>query len=388
MAVRLALVWVLGFNLRSVMLALPPILPLIRHDLHLSYAVVGVLTSIPVVLLGLAAVPGAVLANRYGSRPVVAACLVGMVAGAVARLLPPQLPWLLAGTVVLAASVALVQPSASLIVRAWFTGAVERASALYTAGLSVGGLVAATVTPALAVLLGWRGTFWFWALPVLGLLLFWLGAAPSTAPRRGLRLTRVHVLAGRAESWRIAVLFGAQSLVFYSGVTWVPFQAAPGGSRAVAIALLGLTSGSLVPTLTLAVLPFRYATSRPFYLLGGILMVGGGAAIVWAPQNLLWLYGWLLGAGGGLAFVGSLALPAVLAASPDEIPDLMAFVLTVGYLAAFVGPLLGGALVDVTGWVGVAFLPGIAAGLIAALAGASAPWRRTPLAEERAAATV
>jgi CP family cyanate transporter-like MFS transporter len=376
-ASRLLLIALLGFDLRAVILAVPPILPAIRSDLGLGYTVTSLLTAVPVVLLGAAAIPGAMLANRYGPRLVIAGCLAALAAGSLLRLAPPRLPWLFAGTVLLATGAAVAQPSASGMLRSWFGAGVERANALYSAGLSTGGLVAATATPALALLLGWPGTFWFWALPVAALLILWVAAARGGTERRPVaRLTRVHQLLREPRAWRTAALFGSQSLVFYSTVTWLPFRAAAGGPGVVAISLLGLTSGGLAPSLLLAALRYGYATSRRFYLLGGIALVLGSAAVILSPLEVLWLAAAVLGVGGGMLFAGSMALPAVLAENSAEVPDLTAFVLTAGYAAAFVGPLLGGVLVDATHRVELAFVPGLLAGLLALLLGGAAPWPR------------
>ena len=58
---------IVGFNLRSVILAVPPILPLIQHDLGLSYAATGLLTALPVLALAGVALPSGLLAERIGA---------------------------------------------------------------------------------------------------------------------------------------------------------------------------------------------------------------------------------------------------------------------------------------------------------------------------------
>src|SRR6266705_4102057 len=52
-----ALITLLGFNLRSVILAVPPVLPLIQRDLGLSYSETGLLTALPVLVLAVGALP-------------------------------------------------------------------------------------------------------------------------------------------------------------------------------------------------------------------------------------------------------------------------------------------------------------------------------------------
>src|SRR5438270_10701666 len=63
-----ALITVVGFNLRSVILGVPPVLPLIQHDLGLSYAETGFLTALPVLVLGVGALPSGLLTERIGPR--------------------------------------------------------------------------------------------------------------------------------------------------------------------------------------------------------------------------------------------------------------------------------------------------------------------------------
>src|SRR5258708_23514892 len=74
-----------GFNLRSVILAVPPILPLIQHDLRLNYTAAGFLTSLPVLVLA-----GAALPSGFVSEHLVELAFVLIVPGslAVGALLP------------------------------------------------------------------------------------------------------------------------------------------------------------------------------------------------------------------------------------------------------------------------------------------------------------
>ena len=55
------LITLVGFNLRSVLLGVPPVLPLIQHDLGLSYTLTGFLTALPVLVLAVGAWPSGCL---------------------------------------------------------------------------------------------------------------------------------------------------------------------------------------------------------------------------------------------------------------------------------------------------------------------------------------
>jgi CP family cyanate transporter-like MFS transporter len=71
-ALTLLIAWWVGFNLRAVLLGVPPALGHVRDDLGLSYTASGLLTSLPVLVLGVLAFPGAALVRRRGGHRVVA----------------------------------------------------------------------------------------------------------------------------------------------------------------------------------------------------------------------------------------------------------------------------------------------------------------------------
>ncbi|MGH7747192.1 MAG: hypothetical protein ACREQ5_20910, partial [Candidatus Dormibacteria bacterium] len=71
-AVVLLIAWWVGVNLRAVLLAVPPVLDRVQTDLGLDYTAAGLLTAIPILVLGAAALPGAALVRRVGGHRTVA----------------------------------------------------------------------------------------------------------------------------------------------------------------------------------------------------------------------------------------------------------------------------------------------------------------------------
>src|SRR5215510_1425781 len=64
---QLALLWLAGIATRLTILAIPPVLPLIRDELHMTESQVGFLVALPVLMFALAAVPGSLLIARLGT---------------------------------------------------------------------------------------------------------------------------------------------------------------------------------------------------------------------------------------------------------------------------------------------------------------------------------
>ena len=84
-AVALALLWLAGAAIRIPLLAVPPIIPLIHDDLHMSETQVGALIGMPLIMFALAAVPGSLLIARLGVMRVAAAGLLLTAVAAAAR---------------------------------------------------------------------------------------------------------------------------------------------------------------------------------------------------------------------------------------------------------------------------------------------------------------
>src|ERR1044072_2738833 len=73
--IAVSLLWLAGVGLRLTILAVPPVVLLIQADLQLSGTEIGVLTGLPIVLFGMAAVPGSLLVAGFGAVAVLVAGL-------------------------------------------------------------------------------------------------------------------------------------------------------------------------------------------------------------------------------------------------------------------------------------------------------------------------
>src|SRR5262249_34802389 len=135
---HILLLWLAGNALRLPILAVPPVIPAIHHDLNLSATGVGILGGLPVVVFAVAAVPGALLIARLGP---VRALVVGLVVAAIGGALRgavASVAWLYAMTIVMAAGVAVMQPAMPALVRLWTPQRAAFATAVYSNGLLVG----------------------------------------------------------------------------------------------------------------------------------------------------------------------------------------------------------------------------------------------------------
>jgi MFS transporter, CP family, cyanate transporter len=363
---RIALIVAVGFQLRSVILAVPPVLPAIRDDLGLSYTAAGVLTALPVLCLGAASVPGVALVNRFGARLVVGIGAAGLGVGALLRLVPPEPASLFVFSAVMALCVALAQPAMTVVVRAWFPAAVQRASTVFSTALGLGGLGGAALTVHIADHVGWQGSFVVWGLLAIAAGLAWLALAPGRSGDRQPQPSGLGQLVRDPAVWHVAALFGAQSLIYYAASSWIPFELRGFSPASLSLVLLLLNVTNTPVSFVLIALPWPWATSRRFYVLAGTLMTVATGAFALGLTGQAWLWAIVLGVGTAMTFTGTIALPALFARE-GQAAGYSAMVLTVGYLISFAGPFLGGVLVDRTGQITSPFwlMAAVAAAILA-----------------------
>ena len=84
------LLWLAGIGLRITILAVPPVIPLIRTDFGMSETQVGILTGLPQVLFACTAVLGSLLIARFGALATLIAGLFATAAGSALRGVAPD----------------------------------------------------------------------------------------------------------------------------------------------------------------------------------------------------------------------------------------------------------------------------------------------------------
>jgi MFS transporter, CP family, cyanate transporter len=353
-AIAFSLLWLAGACLRLTVLAIPPVIPLLHTDLHLSETDIGWLSSLPPMLFAIAAVPGSLLIARFGLVP---ALLVGLLLNAVGGALRgaiPDAPSLYASTIVMAAGVSIMQPTLPPLVRAWFPDRVGFATAVYTTGLLIGEILAAALTiPLVLPLVGgsWRLSFTVWSLPVLatallvGLFARRIGGGKRAAPAAGRRWWPDW---RRPLIWKLGIILGSVNATYFVTNAFLPdYMTADGRSDLISSALTALNVGPLPAALLmlgfagrLVTRPWAYAATGALSLLCivGMLTMNGGWIVFWAG---------ILGFTGAVILILALALPSVLSA-PDDVHRTSAGMFTISYSVAMIMAVLGGWLWDFT----------------------------------------
>ncbi len=371
-----ALLLFVGINLRSIILAVPPVLPLIKHDLNLSYTATGLLTSMPILIMGATAWSSGLLVERIGERNAVTFGLILLAGGSLLRAWWPVAFPLFFFTVLLSLGIALTQTTIPVLVRRWFPAHIGLATALFTDGLIIGETLGAGATvPIMLGFLGkgaWVATFVFWGLPVVVLLAFWLWLAPTTSPQvlnarsaletqttpgKVLSAPQAEKTGTSVNTFHLGFLLGSGSLIYFAMNSWIAsYNQALHYANLTPLALTILNASQIPSSLGVTFFAQRMTGRRWPFVLAGFVCTGAMLGWIFTPASLEYLWAALLGASSALVFTLALALPALLAA-PGKIARLTGATLSLGYSTAFVGPFIGGGLWDIFRLPALAFLP-------------------------------
>jgi len=383
-----ALITLLGFNLRSVILAVPPVLPLIQRDLELSYTAAGLLTALPILMLGGGAWSVGLLVRRIGGRASVTIGLALLGAGALLRAFIPGIFSLYLFTVLLSLGIAVAQTAVPVLARFWYPRHIGLVSALFTDGLIIGETTGAGVTvPLMVHLLGtdaWISTFIFWGVPVVAMLALWLWLAPRSSTRipatspatsRGGPISRAPHAKARVSALHLGIMLGAGSLVYFGMNGWVAsYNHAIHHEDLTPLALVILNAAQLPASLGVTFFSQQIVGRRWPFIGAGIICTIAIIGWVFTPAVLEPLWAALLGGSSALVFTLGIALPPLLA-GPEEVARLTGITFSLSYGVAFVGPFVGGSLWDIFHLPVMAFLPVAAAGITLVILGALLPPR-------------
>ena len=357
----LFLLWLAGNGTRLTILAIPPVIPLIRMDLGLSETQVGIVSGLPAVLFALAAVPGALLIAKFGAmQTLVFGLLVGAVAAAL-RAVSPDVFVLYLTTIGAAFGVSVMHVALPPLVREWLPQRIPFATAVYTNGLLVGEILpVAMMLPIVLPLVGgsWRAGLVVWAVPLVLIAIVVLTFAPRHQHSDGPALPKRWWPDWRnGLIWRLGLMLGSVNAIYFATNAFLPdYLHSLGRDDLVTAGLTALNLGQLPASLLLLAIAARLQRRAWPYVAAAVLCLIGFAGIF--TGNGFWIVAGcaLLGFSAAGILVLMLALPPMLSA-PEDVPRTTAAMFTVSYSCAVIVPIISGLAWDMTHIPVVAFIP-------------------------------
>ncbi|MGX5668728.1 CynX/NimT family MFS transporter [Rhizobium daejeonense] len=369
LAVSLVLI---AFNLRPVFSSASALLPEIRSELGLSAFGTSLLTTIPVICLGLFSPLAPRLAQRIGAERTLLLAVFLLATGTALRGLS-SLPLLFFGTALAGACIAIGNVLLPGLVKRDFPDRTALMTGFYTMALCAGAAGAAGLSLPVEKALGGSlgAALAFWALPAFVVALIWLPQALRSAkPAKGSGI-RIEGLWRDRLAWQVTLFMGLQSALAYCVFGWlVPILRERGIDGVTAGAIVSVSV--MVQAASCIVAPQIAVRGRDQRLINVTLVVFAVVALLgllFAPLSTIWIWAVLQGIGqGGLIAV---AMTAIVLRSPDShvAAHLSGMAQFIGYLLAAIGPLLVGLIRSWTGSFSATALLFLALGLGAAING-------------------
>ncbi|MFG2224785.1 CynX/NimT family MFS transporter [Streptomyces sp. NPDC048644] len=375
-ALLLAGIVLASLNMRAALAGVSPLLSEIGGHFHLAATASSLVTTIPLVFMGLGSIIAPRLARRWGTEAVLCGALVLLCGGIVLRIAPPVVA-LFVGCAVVGTAIALLNVLMPGLIKRDFPEKAAGMTALYSTAMIMGATVsAATAVPLENALGSWQGSLASWALLAAVAALLWIpqaviarrgthhgesAATPAHTAETGPRLGRSPL------AWQVTLFMGSQSLIAYVMIAWLPTLFTDHGMGKSQAGLVFAFS-TLVQMAGSFVVPMLAGRMRRQRLLGvavSALMACGVVGLLVAPVAGAWLWAVLLGIGQGGALGLALTMMVLRSGDAHTAARLSGMAQTGGYLLAAVGPLILGAVHQLTdGWtVPLALLLVVCAGL-------------------------
>jgi CP family cyanate transporter-like MFS transporter len=341
LAIGLVLV---ALNLRPIFSSLSALLPEIMHTLGVSPATASLMTTLPVLCLGLFAPAAPLFAQRLGTERTILVFLAVLALGTGLRGLA-SLPALLAGSALAGGAIAIINVLLPGLVKRDFPDHAALMTGVYTMAICSGSALAAGLTvPLERAFDSWPLGLAIWAVPAIVVALLWLPqtlaarplAQSERAPVRGLWRDRL--------AWQVTLFMGLQSSLAYAIFGWLAPMLRERG-------LDGTTAGYIVSTtvvtqlfacLVLPSIATRCRDQRGIAIFTVLAAVVGYAGLVFAPLSTAWIFALIQGFGQGGTL--AVAMTVIILRAPDSrvAAHLSGMAQGIGYTLASLGPFLTG----------------------------------------------
>jgi CP family cyanate transporter-like MFS transporter len=352
----LATLGLVALNLRAVLTAIPPLTLEIQSATGWNDTTIGLLTTLPVIVMGLAALVVPAVAQRVG-RPQTVWIALGVLVLASAGRLAAGVPIVLFITAFLGGlGIALASGLVPAIVRAELPSSTGAATGLWTASMFTGAALAAALTVPIAMATGsWQWGLAVWALPAIAALALWTYVeAPHRrhASDRGSGAIAIRSLPWRSPlAWALTAYLAINSLVFYTALAWIaPSLDERGWTSEEGGLLFGLfTASQIVAALFMPWLAQRLPGRRMVWAATVVVTALCLLSLAYTPATLTALVLFLFGFTNAGGFTIGLSMLSEFSPDAASSARLTAMAFAITYLLAAIGPTVAGALLDAAG---------------------------------------
>ncbi len=372
-------------SLRAPITAVGPLMGEIRASVSLPSSVLGLLTTIPLVMFGAVSLFVCQISSRFGAGRVILASLLAICGGILLRSFA-GVAGLFIGTVFVGLGIAFGNVLVPGVIKERFPERVGPLTSVFTIAMASFAALSSAVSYPLS-----RFAFFNWRLSLAVWLLLVAAAAVVWWPQRSLTIGACPVggalvAADRERSvfrsgvaWYLTLLMGAQSYLFYFFTAWLPtmlqakgISVPDAGYVSFAFQLMTIPASLIVPMLAA-----RLRNQKGLTTVIAVLYACAIALMYFArSMALLTLASMLCGLFNGSCFSLCMLLIGLRTSSAERATRLSGMMQSIGYAFGAIGPFAAGALFDATGSWNAAMLCAAALTAVILVAGRGASGNR------------
>jgi CP family cyanate transporter-like MFS transporter len=337
--------FIVGLNLRPILASVGPLFSVLQREAGLTATQFSLLTTLPVAMMGLAALCGPWLLARIGA---VRGIMFGLLILLVACLLRgfSASPASLMGTALLGgASIGTIQALMPALIKKEYTQTASTIMSLFSTGIMAGAAVAAASAEPLFSWLTLKPTLAMAGLLALLALILWLTLVKHPQGEKTAHETVTH---SSSRTGLLLLFFGVGTGAYTLVLAWLPplYIQAGWSARSSGYMLAWLTLTEVVAGFAVSALIGKFPDRRVPLVTVLLLLLAGLLCLVFAPGTTPVLSTLLLGTGIGALFPLSLIVTFDHARTPAQAGKLLSKVQGGGYMIAALMPLIAGIVSD------------------------------------------
>jgi len=349
----------MAFAMYSPIFCVPPMEHILKEELLLTHAQTSLLFTAPILAMVAVAIPAGLVADRIGARKAAGIGAIILASGAILRGMATDASSLLAFTFIYGVGFGWVFPNLPKLVSAWVPREkAGMAIGIISTGIPVGIAVPLAVTMSLIfpITNNFQGVFFIWSIPpILAAILWWILVKEPPQDRisdKMLSRAKIplrQVLRNKAV-WLVAILFLLHAFFTYAWYGWTPAllmlkRATPelAGLLTSVTAWVSIPAFFLMPRLS-----YKMGVRRLFLWVPAILLALVAWLAIYIDLSMIWLLMVVVGVADAAKFTTLMALPVEMMPK-EEVGRASGLILSIGFIGAIIGPLIGGHILDLTG---------------------------------------
>ncbi|WP_017154448.1 CynX/NimT family MFS transporter [Bacillus bingmayongensis] len=343
----------IGVNLRAPITSVGPLLSSIRDSLGISNTLAGTITTVPLLTFAFLSPFAPKLTRRFSMEFTLFISLILLIVGIGIRSFG-GVGTLFIGTVLIGSSIAIGNVLLPSLIKHNFAQNIGMMTGIYAVSINLFGAIGSGISiPISSSLgLGWSGSLGCWGTLSLLTIFFWLPQLRNYHKSMDFLQTEkkeISINLWRSKlAWNVTLFMGAQSLIFYTVIAWLPEILE---SKGLGINeggwMLSLMQLSMLPvTFIVSILAGRLGKQHVLVSISVTLLIAGLLGILYGGPLLIPL--WIIMIGVGVAFSLAMMFFSLRTKNIQEAAELSGMAQSLGYLLAAIGPILFGWLHDIT----------------------------------------